>query len=74
MLIQSYGRFSHLWAEDRVHQVQEFVDSNPLNVIVKDMLNKYQSNTDEVENLPARHIIGSIQIDMSGYRFPCDLR
>ncbi|PZC81902.1 hypothetical protein B5X24_HaOG211688 [Helicoverpa armigera] len=63
-LLTSYGRFSHLWAEDRVNQVQEFVDSNPLNVIVKDMLNKYEGQTEEVLNLPNRHVIGSIQINM----------
>ncbi|XP_026320150.1 dynein heavy chain 8, axonemal [Hyposmocoma kahamanoa] len=63
-LLKSYGRFSHLWAEDRVQQVQGFVDSNPLNVIIRDMLKKYESQTDEVNNLPVRHIIGSIEINM----------
>ncbi|KPJ08753.1 Dynein heavy chain 8, axonemal [Papilio machaon] len=62
-LLQGYNRFAHLWAEDRVQQVQSFVDSNPLNVIIRDMLKKYESQTEEVVNLPPRHIIGSIQID-----------
>lgn len=61
---QNYGRFAHLWAEDRVQQVQGFVDGNPLNVIVSDMLKKYEGQTAEVLNLPERHIIGSIQINM----------
>lgn len=59
-----YGKFSHLWAEDRVQQVQAFVDSNPLNVIIRDMLKKYEAQTDEVLNLPERHIVGSIQINL----------
>ncbi|KPI94919.1 Dynein heavy chain 8, axonemal [Papilio xuthus] len=44
-LLQGYNRFAHLWAEDRVQQVQSFVDSNPLNVIIRDMLKKYESQT-----------------------------
>lgn len=63
-LLQSYGRFSHLWSEDRVQQVQDFVDSNPMNVLVKDMLLKYEGQTEEVLALPDRHIIGSVQINM----------
>ncbi|CAB3221710.1 unnamed protein product [Arctia plantaginis] len=62
-LLKNYGKFGHLWAEDRVQQVQAFVDSNPLNVIVKDMLHKYEDQTEQVLNLPDRHIIGSIQIN-----------
>lgn len=50
-----------------MHQVQTFVDSNPLNVLVKDMLTKYDGQTEEVNNLPHRHIIGSIQIDTGIY-------
>ncbi|XP_026319440.1 dynein heavy chain 8, axonemal-like [Hyposmocoma kahamanoa] len=67
-LIKNYGRFSHLWVEDRVQQVQNFVDSNPLNVIIRDMLKKYENQTDEVNNLPARHIIGSIEINMDNIK------
>ncbi|XP_060805314.1 dynein axonemal heavy chain 8 [Amyelois transitella] len=63
-LLKAYGRFAPLWAEDRVKQVQDFVDSNPLNVIISDMLKKYEGQTEEVLNLPERHIIGSIQINM----------
>lgn len=63
LFFQGYNRFAHLWAEDRVQQVQSFVDSNPLNVIIRDMLKKYESQTEEVVNLPPKHIIGSIQID-----------
>lgn len=48
--------------------MQNFVDSNPLNVIITDMLKKYESQTEEVINLPERHIIGSIQIDMGMYQ------
>ncbi|XP_061708954.1 dynein axonemal heavy chain 8 [Cydia pomonella] len=62
-LLKDYGRYSFLWAEDRVQQVQDFVDSNPLNVIIRDMLKKYEGQTEEVNNLPERHIIGSIQIN-----------
>lgn len=50
-----------------MQQVQDFVDSDPMNVIVKDMLHKYESQTEEVLSLPERHIIGSIQIDMGRY-------
>lgn len=64
---QTYERFAHLWAEDRTQQVQVFVDSNPLNVIVTDMIKKYERQTEEVLNFPERHIIGSIQIDMGTY-------
>ncbi|XP_075973556.1 dynein heavy chain 8, axonemal kl-3 [Anticarsia gemmatalis] len=72
-LLKSYGRFEHLWAEDRVPQVQAFVDSNPLNVIVKDMLTKYEGQTEEVLNLPDRHIIGSIQIDTENIKLALHL-
>lgn len=51
-----------------MQQVQSFVDTNPLNVIIGDMFKKYESQTDEVLNLPKRHIIGSIQIDMGIYK------
>lgn len=47
-----------------MQQVQEFVDTNPLNVIIKDMFIKYDGQTENVSNLPERHIIGSIQINM----------
>ncbi|KAL0851104.1 hypothetical protein ABMA28_006975, partial [Loxostege sticticalis] len=67
-LLKSYGRFAHLWAEDRVQQVQDFVDSNPLNVIIRDMLKKYENQTEEVLNLPERHIIGSIEINMDSVK------
>ncbi|XP_047042441.1 dynein axonemal heavy chain 8-like [Helicoverpa zea] len=63
-LLTGYKRFSYLWAEDRVHQVKEFVDLNPLNVQIKDMFYKYEAQTEEVLNLPERHIIGSIQINL----------
>lgn len=46
-----------------MQQVQEFVDTNPLNVIIKDMFIKYDKQTEEVSMLPERHIIGSIQIN-----------
>ncbi|KAJ8735702.1 hypothetical protein PYW07_007322 [Mythimna separata] len=72
-LLKGYGRFSHLWAEDRVQQVQDFVDSNPMNVLVKDMLNKYEGQTEEVLVLPDRHIIGSIQIDMGNIKLALHL-
>ncbi|KAJ8736206.1 hypothetical protein PYW08_006862 [Mythimna loreyi] len=62
-LLKGYGKFDYLWAESRVQQIQEFVDLNPLNVIIKDMFNKYDKQTEEVSNLPERHIIGSIQIN-----------
>ncbi|CAK1540075.1 unnamed protein product [Leptosia nina] len=67
-LLVIYGKFSHLWAEDRVQQVQAFVDSNPLNVIIRDMLKKYEGQTEEVLNLPERHIVGSIQINMDNLK------
>ncbi|XP_028156116.1 dynein heavy chain 8, axonemal [Ostrinia furnacalis] len=67
-LLKGYGRFAHLWAEDRVQQVQDFVDSNPLNVIIRDMLKKYENQTEEVLNLPERHIIGSIEINMDNVK------
>ncbi|XP_045484350.1 dynein axonemal heavy chain 8 [Pieris rapae] len=67
-LLVVYGKFSHLWAEDRVQQVQAFVDSNPLNVIIRDMLKKYEAQTDEVLNLPERHIVGSIQINLESLK------
>ncbi|XP_052742928.1 dynein axonemal heavy chain 8 [Bicyclus anynana] len=63
-LMTAYNRFAPLWAEDRVQQIQSFVDTNPLNVIIGDMFKKYEGQTDEVLNLPKRHIIGSIQINM----------
>ncbi|KAH9641785.1 hypothetical protein HF086_003911 [Spodoptera exigua] len=72
-MLNSYGRFSHLWAEDRVQQVQDFVDSNPMNIIVKDMLHKYEGQTEEVLGLPQRHIIGSIQINMVVTIFSMDM-
>ncbi|CAB3256562.1 unnamed protein product [Arctia plantaginis] len=72
-LLKSYGRFEHLWAEDRVQQVQTFVDSNPLNVIVKDMLTKYDRQTEEVNNLPNRHVIGSIQINTEHIKLALNL-
>ncbi|XP_045497912.1 dynein axonemal heavy chain 8 [Colias croceus] len=67
-LLVIYGKFSHLWAEDRVQQVQAFVDSNPLNVIIRDMLKKYEAQTEEVLNLPDRHIVGSIQINLENLK------
>nr|XP_026487863.1 dynein heavy chain 8, axonemal-like [Vanessa tameamea] len=63
-LLTGYTKFSHLWDENRVQKVQDFVDTNPLNVIIRDMFKKYENQTEEVLNLPERHIIGSIQIDM----------
>ncbi|XP_050681188.1 dynein axonemal heavy chain 8 isoform X2 [Leptidea sinapis] len=67
-LLTVYGKFSHLWAEDRVEQVQAFVDSNPLNVIVQDMFKKYEQQTEDVLNLPKKHIVGSIQINMENLK------
>ncbi|CAH0727356.1 unnamed protein product, partial [Brenthis ino] len=63
-LLNGYTRFSHLWDENRVRKVQDFVDTNPMNVIIRDMFKQYENQTEEVLNLPERHIIGSIQIDM----------
>lgn len=67
--IQDYTRYSHLWDENRVQKVQDFVDTNPLNVIIRDMFKRYENQTEEVLNLPERHIIGSIQIDMGTYLY-----
>ncbi|KAH9641787.1 hypothetical protein HF086_003913 [Spodoptera exigua] len=62
--LKEYEKFSYLWAEDRVQQLQAFVDLNPLNVQIKDMFHKFDEQTEEVVNLPERHVIGSIQINM----------
>lgn len=40
---------------------------NPLNVQIKDMFCKFDEQTEEVVNLPERHVIGSIQINMGDY-------
>ncbi|KOB76400.1 Uncharacterized protein OBRU01_03864 [Operophtera brumata] len=67
-LLKTYGKFANVWAEDRVHQIQNFVDSNPLNVIVGDMLKTYEAKTEEILRIPERHIIGSIQINMDNVK------
>ncbi|XP_022821404.1 dynein heavy chain 8, axonemal-like [Spodoptera litura] len=62
--LKEYEKFSYLWAEDRVQQLQAFVNLEPLNVQIKDMFCKFDAQTEEVVNLPERHVIGSIQINM----------
>ncbi|KAI8438610.1 hypothetical protein MSG28_011048 [Choristoneura fumiferana] len=63
-LLKGYGKFAHLWAEDRVQQVQDFVDSNPLNVIIRDMFKKYENQTEElglhVESIEWKRILGKL--------------
>ncbi|XP_041975311.1 dynein axonemal heavy chain 8 [Aricia agestis] len=72
-LLKSYLKFDYLWAEDKVQQIQKFIDSNPLNVFMRDMLKQYENQTEEVLALPEQHIIGSIQMDTENLKLALHL-
>lgn len=63
-MLQTYSRYAYVWAEDRVEQVQRFVDSEPITQLIKEKLMEYDELCAEITNLPQYHIIGPIQINM----------
>lgn len=64
LFLQTYLRYAEVWAEDRVEQVQRFVDSEPITQVIKEKLIEYEDWCADIEDLPQHHIIGPIQIDM----------
>ncbi|XP_024940596.1 dynein heavy chain 8, axonemal [Cephus cinctus] len=67
MLGNSYLRYSYLWAEDRVSQIQKFVDSDPITQEIKEKLMEYEEISAEIQSLPDHHIVGPIQINMGNF-------
>ncbi|XP_026831330.1 dynein heavy chain 8, axonemal [Ooceraea biroi] len=59
----SYLRYSYIWAENRNEIIQAFVDSKPLIQEIKEKFMEYEDLLTEIQNLPARHVLGPLQID-----------
>ncbi|XP_046493196.1 dynein axonemal heavy chain 8 [Neodiprion pinetum] len=60
----SYLRYAYVWAEDRVEQIQSFVDADPITQVIREKLREYDDLCTEIMELPDHHIIGPIQINM----------
>jgi len=71
-------KFEHLWDEERVTRLKEFVDSEPLLVDVRERFILYEKQAEEVESIPNEEVIGTIRINLSKFAdfcfgvIPCD--
>ncbi|XP_015117111.1 dynein heavy chain 5, axonemal [Diachasma alloeum] len=60
--------YSYLWAENRNSQTRSFVESEPITEQIKEEFLKYDALREEIRNLPRRHVIGCIEIDMENLK------
>lgn len=65
-----YLRYSYIWAVERDDTIQHFVDSEPITEEIKEKFEEYDNLVIEIENLPSKHIVGPIEINM-GNKFTC---
>ncbi|XP_076166225.1 dynein heavy chain 8, axonemal kl-3 [Ptiloglossa arizonensis] len=59
-----YLRYSYIWAVERDDTIQHFVDSEPITEEIKEKFEEYDNLVIEIENLPSKHIVGPIEINM----------
>ncbi|KAK0165144.1 hypothetical protein PV328_003692, partial [Microctonus aethiopoides] len=57
-------QFAIVWEEDKNIQIQKFVDSDPPTQAIKEKFFFYENLIADINNLPARHIVGPLQINM----------
>lgn len=63
-LKNQFDNYKYLWSADRESIIQEFVNTNPLTVDIRDKFIYYDNITRNLENKVARHVIGPIEIRM----------
>lgn len=59
-----FDKYKYLWVSNRDKIIQEFVNTNPLTVDIRDKFIYYDNITSELENGKKRHCIGPIQLRM----------
>ncbi|KAJ3662197.1 hypothetical protein Zmor_006553 [Zophobas morio] len=67
-LLQKYLDYSYLWAENRDDEIEEFCNQNPLTVEIAEKFQSFENRADMIRDLPAYHIVDSIQIDMEKFK------
>ncbi|XP_063992717.1 dynein axonemal heavy chain 8 [Diachasmimorpha longicaudata] len=60
--------YSYLWGENRNSETRSFVESEPITEEIKEEFLKYDALHEEIINLPQRHVIGCIEIDMENLK------
>ncbi|XP_036329883.1 dynein heavy chain 8, axonemal-like [Rhagoletis pomonella] len=63
-LTETFNKFKYLWSADREQIIQDFVDTNPLTVDIRDKFIYYDKITTDLEEMPAKKVIGPIEIRM----------
>ncbi|KAG4073253.1 hypothetical protein HA402_008599 [Bradysia odoriphaga] len=58
-----YQKYSHLWADDKIKIIEDFVKSNPLTVNIRDKFIFYDLETNEIINAEKRIVVGAILVN-----------
>lgn len=59
-----FEKYKYLWSSNRDTLIQEFVNTNPLTVDIRDRFMLYDDITSSLECAATRHVIGPIEIRM----------
>ena len=59
-----FDKHKDLWTPDRDKIIQEFVNTNPLTVDIRDKFVYYDNVTSQLQEVEKRHCIGPIEIRM----------
>lgn len=66
--LESYLKYSYLWAEDREQQIIDFCETNPLIVEIGERFQLYVDRAEEIRNTPDIIKIGAVQVDMNKFK------
>lgn len=56
-------KYSHLWADNRIEIIENFVNSNPLTVDIRDKFIVYDVETNDIINAEKHVIVGAILVN-----------
>ena len=65
-LISKYMAYSYLWKEDRDHEVQHIIDSDPVITEIQAIWRRYGELEDEITNIPYIHRAGPLEVHTDG--------
>lgn len=66
-----FDKYKYLWSSNRDTIIQEFVNTNPLTVDIRDRFMHYDDLTSSLESAATRHVIGPIEIRMGKTMYNC---
>lgn len=69
MTLQPYLQYKFLWADNKLEQITEFLESKPGIVQILSMFEDYDRLKDEILRFPRVLIVPPLELDISKLRF-----